>query len=38
MLMIAANGILVIISGALFLAHKTGVGEFDIGFYAVQAI
>ena len=38
MLLIAANGILVLIPAALFLASKARAGEFDAGFYAVQAI
>jgi hypothetical protein len=36
--LIAANGILVLIPSALFLASKASAGEFDSGFYAVQAI
>ena len=35
---IAANGILVLIPSALFLASKARIGEFDMTFYAVQAI
>ena len=35
---IAANGILVLIPAALFLAHKARQGEFDGVFYAVQAV
>jgi len=35
---IAANGLLVLIPAALFLASKARAGEFDAGFYAVQAI
>jgi hypothetical protein len=35
---IAANGILVLIPSALFLASKARAGEFDIGFYAVQVL
>ncbi len=35
---IAANGLLVLIPSALFLAAKAGAGEFDTAFYAVQAI
>lgn len=35
---IAANGIMVLIPAALFLAHKARLGEFDGVFYAVQAI
>jgi len=36
--LIAANGILVLIPSALFLASKAKAGEFDTGFYAVQAL
>lgn len=35
---IAANGLLVLIPAALFLASKAAAGEFDTPFYAVQAI
>lgn len=35
---IAANGLLILIPSALFLAHKARVGEFDAVFYAVQAL
>jgi hypothetical protein len=35
---IAANGILILIPAALFLAAKARHGEFDTAFYAVQAI
>ncbi|MCD1633078.1 hypothetical protein K7H91_04780 [Martelella mediterranea] len=35
---IAANGILVLIPCALFLASKAEAGAFDASFYAVQAI
>jgi len=35
---IAANGILVLIPSALFLASKARAGEFDTAFYAVQAL
>ena len=35
---IAANGILVLIPSALFLAAKAKAGAFDTWFYAVQAI
>ena len=35
---IAANGILVLIPAALFLASKAKAGEFDTAFYAVQAL
>ena len=34
----AANGILILIPSALFLASKAKAGEFDILFYAVQAL
>ena len=36
--LIAANGILVLIPSALFLASKAGAAEFDTSFYAVQAL
>jgi hypothetical protein len=36
--LIAANGILVLVPSALFLASKTAAAEFDGGFYAVQAL
>jgi len=36
--LIAANGILILVPSALFLASKAGAGEFDAGFYAVQAL
>lgn len=36
--LIAANGILVLIPAALFLATKARVAEFDTVFYAVQAL
>ncbi len=35
---IAANGILVLIPSALYLASKARAGEFDTAFYAVQAL
>ena len=35
---IAANGLLILIPSALYLASKARVGEFDGGFYAVQAL
>ena len=35
---IAANGILVIIPSALYLASKAKAGELDTAFYAVQAL
>jgi hypothetical protein len=38
MRVIAANGILVLIPSALFLASKAQAGEFDAAFYAVQAL
>jgi hypothetical protein len=36
--LIAANGVLVLIPSALFLAFKASAAEFDTGFYAVQAL
>jgi hypothetical protein len=36
--LIAANGILVLIPAALFLASKARGAEFDASFYAVQAL
>lgn len=36
--LIAANGILVLIPSALYLASKARMAEFDTSFYAVQAI
>ncbi|WP_109808374.1 hypothetical protein [Sphingosinithalassobacter portus] len=36
--LIAANGLLVLIPSALFLASKAGAGEFDTAFYGVQAL
>ena len=38
MRIIAANGILILIPSALFLASKARAGEFDEAFYAVQAL
>lgn len=35
---IGANGLLVLIPAALFLASKARAGEFDAAFYAVQAL
>ncbi|MFV0368300.1 MAG: hypothetical protein ACK5KM_07560 [Hyphomicrobiaceae bacterium] len=35
---IAANGILVLIPSALYLASKAQADSFDVGFYAVQGI
>jgi hypothetical protein len=35
---IAANGVLVLIPSALFLAYKATAGEFDVAFYAVQCV
>jgi hypothetical protein len=35
---IAANGILILIPAALFLAHKAASAEFDTVFYSVQAV
>ena len=36
--LIAANGILILIPSALFLASKARAGEFDTGFYIAQAL
>jgi hypothetical protein len=36
--LIAANGIVVLIPAALFLASKARAAEFDTGFYVLQAI
>lgn len=36
--LIAANGLLVLIPSALFLASKARAGEFDADFYLVQAL
>ena len=36
--LIAANGLLVLIPAALFLASKARAGEFDTAFYVVQAL
>ena len=33
-----ANGLLVLVPSAFFLAHKAGAGEFDTAFYIVQGI
>ncbi|MBB6510895.1 hypothetical protein F4695_004287 [Rhizobium soli] len=38
MAFIAANGLLVLIPSALFLASKAKAGEFDVLFYTVQAL
>ena len=38
MRIIAANGILVLIPSAFFLASKAAAGEFDTTFYVVQAL
>ena len=35
---IAANGMLILIPSALFLASKARAGEFDAAFYAVQTL
>ena len=35
---IAANGLLVLVPSALYLASKAGAGEFDAAFYLVQAL
>jgi hypothetical protein len=36
--LIAANGLVVLIPSALFLASKASAGEYDTAFYAVQAL
>lgn len=36
--LIAANGVLILIPAALFLASKAKAGEFDTGFQIVQAV
>lgn len=36
--LIAANGLLVLIPSALYLASKADAGAFDTSFYAVQAV
>ncbi|TNF59414.1 MAG: hypothetical protein EP306_10930 [Burkholderiales bacterium] len=38
MRLIAANGLLVMVPCAIYLAVKAGAGEFDTPFYTVQAI
>ena len=38
MLIIAANGLTVLVPAALFLAWKAGNGQFDAAFYVVQLI
>lgn len=38
MRIIAANGVLVLIPAALFLAFKARAGEFDTSFYVVQVL
>jgi hypothetical protein len=35
---IAANGILILVPAALFLAYKASHGEFDVAFYGVQGL
>ena len=34
----AANGVLILVPSAVFLASKAGAGEFDAAFVAVQAV
>ena len=34
---IAANGLLILMPAAFFLAHKARMAEFDVAFFAVQA-
>jgi hypothetical protein len=36
--LIAANGLLILVPSALFLASKAKAAEFDTGFYVVQAL
>ncbi|MBB5703382.1 hypothetical protein FHS76_003285 [Ochrobactrum daejeonense] len=36
--LIAANGLLILIPAALFLSSKARIAEFDVVFYAVQAL
>ena len=36
--LIAANGLLILIPAALFLASKARAGEFDMAFYGVQVV
>jgi hypothetical protein len=36
--LIAANGVLILIPAAFFLAYKAKAGEFDTTFYAVQVL
>jgi hypothetical protein len=38
MRLIAANGLLILIPAALYLASKASTGQFDVGFYAVQVV
>jgi hypothetical protein len=38
MKIIAANGVLILLPSAVFLASKAGAGEFDAAFVTVQAI
>ena len=38
MILAAANGVVVLIPSALFLAMKAGAGVFDTTFYAVQVV
>lgn len=35
---VAANGLLILVPSAFFLAHKAAAAEFDTAFYVVQAI
>lgn len=35
---IGLNGVLILVPSALFLFFKAGAGEFDLAFYAVQAV
>jgi hypothetical protein len=38
MRIIAANGLLLLVPAAFFLAMKAGAGELDLAFYSVQAV
>lgn len=35
---IAANGLLILVPSALYLAAKAAAGEYDTGFYLIQAV
>lgn len=38
MKIIAANGVLILVPSAVFLASRAGAGEFDTAFVAIQAV